>query len=145
MSCVPPGKVIAALTALPAWPPWPPAALELLGVGADLQVGVFLADRDALTGQVQPRQDDIGTCTLLAVMAPLADQVGHGRQDVRAVDAALARAQHQVVARGAPGRLLEHLDLGHAVLLEEALLVGHEQRRGIGQRDEAELGLGGLA
>ena len=72
------------------------------------------------------------------------DQVGHGRQDVRAVDAVALGAEHQVVARGAPGGLLQHLDVGHAVLGEEAFLLGDHQRRGIGQRDVAELGGLGL-
>ena len=51
-----------------------------------------------------------------------------------------SRAEHEVVARGAPRRLLGDLDVGHAVLGEEALLLGDEQRRRVGQRDEAELG-----
>src|SRR5205823_1749382 len=59
--------------------------------------------------------------------------------DVRAVDAAGFRTEHQVVTRRAPGGLLQDLDFRHAVLLEEALLVGDEKRRGIRQRDEAEL------
>ena len=33
-----------------------------------------------------------------------------------------------------------HLDVRHAVLGEEALLLGNEQRRGVDQRDEAEIG-----
>ena len=49
-----------------------------------------------------------------------------------------SRAEHEVVARRAPGRLLQHLDVGHAVLGEEALLLGDDQRRGVGQRDVAE-------
>ena len=48
------------------------------------------------------------------------------------------RAEHEIVARRAPGGLLQHLDVGHAVLGEEALFLGDDQRRGIGQRDEAE-------
>ena len=47
-------------------------------------------------------------------------------------------AQHDVVARRAPPRLLQHFDIGHAVFGEEALFLGDEQRRSIGQRDEAE-------
>ncbi len=61
---------------------------------------------------------------------------------MRAVDAVGCAAEHQVVARRAPGRLLGDLDIGHAVLGEEALLLGDDQRRGIGQRDVAELGAG---
>ena len=51
-----------------------------------------------------------------------------------------SRAEHEIVARRAPRRLLQHLGVGHAVLGEEALLLGDEQRAGIGERDEAELG-----
>ena len=43
-----------------------------------------------------------------------------------------------IVARRAPGRLLGDLDIGHAVLGEEALLLGDDERRGVGQRDVAE-------
>ena len=50
----------------------------------------------------------------------------------------LSRAEHEVVARRAPRRLLGDLDVGHAVLGEEALLLGDDQRRGIDQRDVAE-------
>ena len=53
-----------------------------------------------------------------------------------------SRAEHEVVARRAPGGLLGDLDVGHAVLGEEALFLGDDQRRGIGQRDEAEDRLG---
>ena len=59
---------------------------------------------------------------------------------MRAVDAIALRAQHQIVARGTPGGLLDDLDVGHAVLGEDALLLGNEQRRGIRQSDVAELG-----
>ena len=82
----------------------------------------------------------IGTGWLFCVTLPVGDQVGHRRQDVRAVDAAAFAAEHEVVARGAPRRLLQHLDIGHAVLGEEALLLGDDQRRRVGERDEAELG-----
>ena len=61
----------------------------------------------------------------------------------------LSRAEHEIVARRAPRRLLGDLDVGHAVLGEEALLLGDHQRRGVDQRDVAEdrllhLGTGGL-
>src|SRR5262249_42729577 len=41
-----------------------------------------------------------------------------------------------------PRRLLLYLDVRHAVLGEKTLVLGDEQRAGIGERDEAELGLG---
>ena len=53
----------------------------------------------------------------------------------------LRRAEHEVVARRAPRRLLEHFDVGHAVLGEEALLLGDQKRGCVGERDEAELRL----
>ncbi len=118
--------------------------LERCAVEADLQVAIFLADRNALTGQVQPREDRHGYRLVVRRDDAGADQVGHRREDVCAIDAVLRRAEHQVVAGGAPGRLLEYLDLGHPVFGEEALLGGDEQRRGVGQGDKAELGLAGL-
>jgi hypothetical protein len=33
-----------------------------------------------------------------------------------------------------------HFDIRHAVFREDALLLGDEQRRGVGQRNEAQLG-----
>ena len=113
---------------------------ERRGVDADLEVGVFLGDRDALAVEVEPRQDVHRR--RLVVLRHLAgrDQIRHRGQDMRAVDAVAFRAEHEVVARGAPRGLLLHFDIGHAVFGEEALLLGGEQRRGIRQRDEAELG-----
>ena len=113
--------------------------LERRGVDADLEVGVFLGDRDALAVQIEPRQDVHRR--RLVVLRHLAgrNQIRHRGQDMRAVDAVAFRAEHEVVARGAPRGLLLHLDIGHAVFGEDALLLGDEQRRRIGQRDEAEL------
>src|SRR6267143_1578437 len=45
------------------------------------------------------------------------------------------------LSRVAPRGLLHHLDAGHAVFGKEALLLGDEQRRRVGERDEAEIGL----
>ena len=114
--------------------------LERRGVDADLEVGIFLGDRDALAVQIEPRQDVHRR--RLVVLRHLAgrNQVRHRGQDMRAVDAVAFRAQHEVVARRAPGGLLLHFDIGHAVFGEDALLLGDEQRRGVRQRDEAELG-----
>ena len=80
----------------------------------------------------------IGVGTLFCVTLPARDQVRHRRQDVRAVDAVAFRAEHEIVARRAPRGLLLHLDVGHAVFGEDAFLLGDEQRRRVGQRDEAE-------
>jgi len=44
----------------------------------------------------------------------------------------------QVVAGGAPGGLLLHLDVRHAVFGEQTLVLGDEQRASIAERDEAE-------
>ena len=60
---------------------------------------------------------------------------------MRAVDAVAFGPEHEVVAGGAPRGLLLHLDIGHAVFGEDALFLGDEQRRRIGERDEAEIGL----
>ncbi len=57
-----------------------------------------------------------------------------------AVDAVCGPAQHQVVARRAPGRLLQHLDIGHAMLFEQTLFLGDDEGRRIGQGNEAKLG-----
>ena len=67
-----------------------------------------------------------------------ADEIRHRREDVRAVDAVALRAEHQVVTRRAPRSLLDHFDVWHAVLGEEALFLGDDQRCGVGQCDEAE-------
>jgi hypothetical protein len=56
---------------------------------------------------------------------------------MRAVDAIGRAAQHKVVARGAPGRLLGDFDVGQAMLGEQALFLGDDQRRRVGQRDDS--------
>ena len=81
---------------------------------------------------------------MFCVTLPAVIRYGIGRQDVGAVDAVAGRSEHEIVARRAPRGLLRHLDVGHAVLGEEALLPGDDQRRGIGERDEAERRLGGF-
>ena len=113
--------------------------LERLGVEADLQVRVFLRDRDALAVEIEPRQDVHRHRHVVLRHLAGADEVGHRRQDVGAVDAVALGAEHEVVARRAPGGLLLDLDVGHAVLGKEPLLLGDEERRRVGQGDEAEL------
>jgi hypothetical protein len=100
--------------------------LERRGVDADLDVAVFLGDRNALAVQVEPRQNVHRR--RLVVLRHLArrDQIRHRGQDMRAIDAVTFRAQDEVVSRGAPRRLLLHLDVGHAVFGEDAFLLGHQ-------------------
>ena len=50
---------------------------------------------------------------------------------------ALSPERH-VVPHGAPRRLLGDVHVGQAMLGEQALLLGDDQRRGIGERDVAE-------
>jgi hypothetical protein len=113
-------------------------------VDADLQVRVFLRDRDALAVQVEAAEDVHRRRHVVLRHLAGRDQVRHRRQDMRAVDAVAFRAEHEVVARRAPRGLLHDLDVRHAVFLEDAFLLGDEQRRRVGERDEAEIGLGGL-
>ena len=49
-----------------------------------------------------------------------------------------SRAEHEIVARRAPRGLLGDRDVGQPVFVEEALFLGDDERRGVGQRDEAE-------
>ena len=114
--------------------------LEHLGIEGDLGVQILLGHRDALAVSVEPGQDLHRHGDVVLRHAAGADEVGHRRQDVRAVDAVALGAEHEVVAGGAPARLFQHLHVGHAVLGEEALFLGDEERAGIGERDEAELG-----
>ena len=118
--------------------------LERRGVGGDLEVLVFVGDRDRLGVEIEARQQVHRRRHVVLRHLAGRDQVGHRRQDVRAVDAVLLGAEHEVVARRAPGRLLGDVDIGHAVLGEEALLLGDDQRRGVDQRDVAEDRLGHL-
>ena len=112
--------------------------LQRLCIGGELEVGVLGGDRDGLTIQIQASEDVHRQ--RLVVLRYLAgrDQVRHRRQDVSAVDAVGGRSQPQVVPQGAPGRLLGHLHIGHAMLGEEALLLGDDQRRCVGERDVTE-------
>lgn len=61
---------------------------------------------------------------------------------MRAIDAVLLAAEHEVVARGAPRGLLVDLDVRHTVLGEQSLFFGDHQRRRIHQRDVAKDCLG---
>ena len=103
-----------------------------------------LRDRDRLRVEIEPRQQVHRRRHVVLRHLAGGDQVGHRRQDVRAVDAVALRAEHEVVARRAPRGLLGDLDIGHAVLGEEALLLGDDERRGVDQRDVAEDRLGHL-
>ena len=116
--------------------------LERRGVHADLEVLVFLRDRDALAVEIEPRQDVHRRRHVVLRHLAGRDQVRHRREDMRAVDAVAFAAEHEIVARRAPRGLLQHLDARHAVFREEAFLLGDEQRRRVGERDEAEIGLG---
>ena len=113
--------------------------LQRLGTSRELEVGVLIGDGDRLPVQVQAGED-VHRHRLI-VLRDLAggDQVRHGRQDMGAVDTVRVRAQPQVIAQRAPRRLLDDLHIRHAVLGEETLLLGDDQRRCIGQRDVAEL------
>ncbi len=115
---------------------------ELRGVDADFDVGIFLGDRDALAVEIEPRQDVHRRRHAVLRHFAGADQIRHRRQDVRAVNAIRLATEHEIVARRAPRCLLGNLDVRHAVLGEEAFLLGDEQWRRVGERDEAERGFG---
>ncbi len=116
--------------------------LQRGGIGGDGQILVFIGDRDGLSVEIEPRQDVHRRGHVVLRHLAGRDQIRHGRQDMRAVDAVGRAAQHEIVARGAPGRLLGHLHIGDAVLGEETLFLGDNQRRGVDERDVAEHGLG---
>ena len=109
------------------------------GIGAGLLLGIGVGNRNRLAVEIEAGQNFHRQRHV--VLGDLAErhQVGHRRQDMRAIDAVAIAAQHQIVARRAPGRLLQDLDASHAMFLEQALFLGDDQRRGIGERDEAEL------
>ena len=56
------------------------------------------------------------------------------------IDAIAFGAEHEIVPRRTPRCLLHNIDIRHAVFGEYALILGDEQRTGIAERDEAELG-----
>ena len=64
----------------------------------------------------------MGTGTLFCVTVPAVRMIRHRSEDVRAVDPITLGAKYEVVARRAPRCPLDDLDIGHAVLREEALL-----------------------
>jgi hypothetical protein len=108
---------------------------HLGGVEIGLGGEISLFDRDRLAVDVQARKD---VHRHLAGDAER-QQIGHWREDMRAVDAATARAEHEIVAGRAPARLLGDGDIGHAIFGEQPHFLRHDQRRGIGEGDEAEL------
>ena len=118
--------------------------LERRGVGLGAAALEFVGDRDALALVVEPRQDIHRRRLVLRGHGAERDQVGKRRQDMRAVDAARRRAQHHVVARRAPRGLLGDVGVGDAVFVEDLLFLGDDQRRGVGEGDEAQGHLVGL-
>ena len=88
-----------------------------------------LATEIAWRVEIEPRQDVHRRRHVVLRHLAGRDQVRHRRQDVRAVDAVVLGAEHDVVAGCAPRGLLRHVDVGHAVLGEQALLLGDDQRR----------------
>ena len=112
--------------------------LQRRRIETELQAVVFGRDGDRLRIEIEAGEDIHRRRH--AALRHLAgrDQVGHRRQDMCAVDAVGFRAQHEIVARRAPRRLLQHFHIRQAVLGEEALLLGDDQSRRIGERDVAE-------
>lgn len=98
------------------------------GVDADLQIGIGCTDRDRLRVEIEAGEDRHRQWLVVLRHLASRDEIGHRSQDMGAVDTGAGRAEHQIVAGRAPGGLLHHLDLGHAVLVEQTLLFGDDQR-----------------
>ena len=115
--------------------------LERLGVEADACRSAYsLATEMHWLSRLSRARMYIGVGTLFCVTLPAEIRYGIGVRMCAPSMPLPSRAEHEIVARRTPRRLLENFGVGHAVLGEEALVLGDEQRAGIGERDEAELG-----
>ena len=114
------------------------------GLGAELVLLEGVGGGDGLPVGVQPGQDEHRHGLLAFADGAGGQQIGHRRQDVGPVDTAAGATQLEVVAGHGPGGLLLELNAGHALLGEEALLLGHDQGGGVGERDEAQVHAGGF-
>ena len=104
-----------------------------IDVGPGGKIG--LVHRDALTIDVEPGED---AHRRLAGLHAQRQEIAHRGEDMRAIDAARAAAQHEIVARCAPAGLLGQHHIGHTVFGEKPQFLGDNQRCRIGQRDEAQ-------
>ena len=118
--------------------------LQRRRIGGDLEILVFVGDRDRLRVEIEARQQIHRRRHVVLRHLAGRNQVRHRRQDVRAIDAVALRAEHKIVARRSPGCLLGDFDIGHAVFGEQSLLLRDHERGGIHQRDIAKDRLGGF-
>ena len=80
------------------------ASFSAPAVGADVQILVSLRDRDRLASRLSRARMYIGVGWLFCVTVPVRDQVGHRRQDVRAVDAVARRSRARDCRASCPTR-----------------------------------------
>ncbi len=97
--------------------------LQLGSIELHAGFGIFLGNRNALAVEVEAGDDRHRH--RLVVLRHLAggDEIGHRRQDMGAIDAVCVAAEHQIVARRAPGGLLQHFHVRQAVLGKQALFL----------------------
>ena len=106
-----PGNVIATLAdCLP--PLLVERALSTEASAPDLEIGIFLGDRDALGVEIEPRPG----CTSASAGCSASpfrrrSDTAIGGQDMPRRRCVALRAQHEVVARRPPRRLLLHVDI----------------------------------
>ena len=112
---MPPRQVMATLATLPAASFYERLALNGGAVKADFHRLQIVADRYALAVHVQARRNVHGRRFSRNLDARMYCSRLR-RQNVRAVNAARTRAEHQIVARRAPARLLQHFNIGQTVL-----------------------------
>ncbi len=114
------------------------SSLQFGSIELNAGFGIFPGDGNALAVEVEAGED--GHRHRHIVLGHLAGmhEIGHGRQNMRAIDAVRGAAEHEIVARRTPGGLLQNLDVRHAVFGEQALFRRNDERGGIGKRDKAD-------
>jgi len=92
---------------------------------------IFLCDRNALAVVIETREDRHRHGLVVLRYVAGVYEIGERRENMGAVDAVCRPAKHEVVAGCTPGCLLGHIDVGKAMLFEQAFFLGNDQRRGI--------------
>ena len=116
--------------------------LKRTGVETHADILVGLGDGKSLTILVEVDQRVHGQRLLVLHHRTGGIEMDLRPQDVATVDAAIGRTERHIVPRRAPARLLFDRHVWDAVFGEEALLLGNDQRRRVGERDKAEFGAG---
>ncbi|CUX59944.1 conserved hypothetical protein [Agrobacterium tumefaciens str. Kerr 14] len=114
------------------------SSLQFGSIELNAGFGIFLGDGNTLAVEVEAGEDGHRHRHIILGHLAGVHEIGHRRQNMRAINAVGCATKHEIVARRAPGGLLQNLDIRHAMLGEQPLFRRDDERGGIGQRDKAD-------